>query len=73
MEQELRADFDMQQCLVARKGPPASGTSMIGRALSRALKWPMVDKDEVQEVLGQMRCREWAMVPNRSGGRMTYS
>jgi predicted kinase len=37
--------------LVALRGAPGSGKSTIGAALSRELGWPLVDKDEIQDVL----------------------
>jgi predicted kinase len=37
--------------LVALKGAPGSGKSMLGRALSRHLGWPLVDKDDILDVL----------------------
>jgi predicted kinase len=32
-------------------GPPGSGKSTLGRALSRHLGWPLVDKDDVRDLL----------------------
>ncbi len=34
------------------KGPPGSGKSTLARALSRRLGWPLVDKDDVRDLLG---------------------
>ncbi len=33
------------------KGPPGSGKSTLARALSRRLGWPLVDKDDVRDLL----------------------
>jgi len=37
--------------LVALKGYPGCGKSTVGAALSRQLGWPLIDKDNVQDVL----------------------
>jgi SAM-dependent methyltransferase/predicted kinase len=37
--------------LIAMKGPPGAGKSTISRALSRSLGWPLIDKDDVKDVL----------------------
>jgi predicted kinase len=37
--------------LVAMKGPPGAGKSTVARALSRQLGWPLIDKDDVKDVL----------------------
>ncbi len=37
--------------LVALMGAPGSGKSTLGRALSRRLGWPLVDKDDVRDLL----------------------
>lgn len=37
--------------LVALKGFPGSGKSAIGRAISRQLGWPLVDKDDLLDIL----------------------
>jgi predicted kinase len=40
-----------QLWLVALKGAPGSGKSTLGRALSRHSGWPLVDKDDILDVL----------------------
>jgi predicted kinase len=37
--------------LVAMKGPPGAGKSTVARALSRELGWPLIDKDDVKDIL----------------------
>jgi predicted kinase len=37
--------------LIALKGAPGSGKSTLGRALSRQLGWPLIDKDDVKDLL----------------------
>lgn len=37
--------------LIALMGAPGSGKSTLGRALSRRLGWPLVDKDDVRDLL----------------------
>jgi predicted kinase len=37
--------------LLALKGPAGTGKSTLGRALGRHLGWPVVDKDDVKDVL----------------------
>lgn len=37
--------------LVAMKGPPGAGKSTVARALSRRLRWPLIDKDDVKDIL----------------------
>jgi len=37
--------------LIAFKGPPGAGKSTIARALSKQLGWPLIDKDDVKDVL----------------------
>ena len=36
--------------LVVLKGLPGSGKSTIGRALSKQLRWPLIDKDDVRDL-----------------------
>ena len=38
--------------LVAFKGYPGSGKSTLARAVSRRLGWPLIDKDDVRDLLG---------------------
>jgi predicted kinase len=37
--------------LAAMKGPPGAGKSTVARALSRRLGWPLIDKDDVKDIL----------------------
>jgi hypothetical protein len=37
--------------LIALKGLSASGKSTLGRALSKQLGWPLIDKDDVKDLL----------------------
>jgi predicted kinase len=37
--------------LVALKGMPGSGKSTLGRALSKHLGWPIIDKDDVKDLI----------------------
>ncbi len=37
--------------LIALKGLPGSGKSTLGRALSKQLSWPLLDKDDVKDLL----------------------
>ncbi len=37
--------------LLLMKGPPGSGKSTLARALSRQLGWPLIDKDDVRDLL----------------------
>jgi predicted kinase len=37
--------------LVAMKGPPGAGKSAVARALSGELRWPLIDKDDVKDIL----------------------
>lgn len=37
--------------LIALKGMPGSGKSTLGRALSRRRGWPLIDKDDVKDLL----------------------
>ena len=37
--------------LLAMKGPPGSGKSTLAQALSRRLGWPLIDKDDVRDLL----------------------
>lgn len=39
------------QWLVALKGYPGSGKSTLGRAVSRGLRWPLIDKDDIKDLL----------------------
>lgn len=41
--------------LIAMRGAPGTGKSTLARALSRRLRWPVIDKDDIKDVLdGQM-------------------
>ncbi|KAF8412727.1 hypothetical protein HHK36_000696 [Tetracentron sinense] len=37
------------QVIIAMKGHPGTGKSTLGRALAGALKWPLIDKDDVRD------------------------
>lgn len=37
--------------IVAMKGPPGTGKSALAPALSRQLGWPLIDKDDVEDIL----------------------
>lgn len=37
--------------LLAMRGAPGTGKSTVARALSRRLQWPLIDKDDVKDVL----------------------
>lgn len=37
--------------LIVMKGPPGSGKSTIARALSRRLWYPLIDKDDIRDIL----------------------
>lgn len=37
--------------LLAMQGPPGSGKSTLGQAVSRRLEWPLIDKDDVRDLL----------------------
>jgi shikimate kinase len=37
--------------LIAFKGLAGSGKSMLGRAWSEQLGWPLIDKDDVKDIL----------------------
>ncbi len=39
--------------LLMLKGFPGSGKSTLGRALSRHLHWPLIDKDDVKDMLNE--------------------
>jgi predicted kinase len=39
--------------LLALMGAPGSGKSTLGRALGRTLCWPLIDKDDVRDLLGE--------------------
>jgi predicted kinase len=36
---------------IALKGSPGCGKSTVGRALSRRLSWPLLDKDDIKDIL----------------------
>lgn len=38
-------------CLLLMKGFPATGKSQLAHALSRRLHWPLVDKDDIKDVI----------------------
>ncbi len=38
-------------CFLLMKGPPGSGKSTLARALSWRLGWPLIDKDDIQDLL----------------------
>ncbi len=40
-----------QVWLVAFKGEAGSGKSTLSRALSRRLRWPVIDKDDIRDLL----------------------
>ncbi len=37
--------------IIALKGPAGSGKSSLGRALSKQLGWPIIDKDDIKNIL----------------------
>jgi adenylate kinase family enzyme len=39
------------QIILLLKGHPGSGKSTLGRAISRCLKWPLIDKDDAKDIL----------------------
>jgi predicted kinase len=39
--------------LVLMKGPPGSGKSTLARAVGASLRWPVIDKDDVRDQLGE--------------------
>ena len=45
---------------IALKGLPGCGKSAVGRALSRRLGWPLIDKDDIKDILD-------AQVPDAGG------
>jgi len=49
--------------LVAFKGYPGSGKSTLARAVSRRLGWPLIDKDDVRDLLG---------APSPEAGALAY-
>lgn len=49
--------------LVAFKGYPGSGKSTLARAVSRRLGWPLIDKDDVRDLLG---------APSLEAGALAY-
>jgi predicted kinase len=42
---------DRQMWLLALKGLPGCGKSALGRALSKQLGWPLIDKDDIKDIL----------------------
>lgn len=40
-----------QPCLLLMKGFPATGKSELAHALARRLHWPLVDKDDIKDVI----------------------
>ncbi|MDQ3696090.1 MAG: ATP-binding protein [Chloroflexota bacterium] len=40
--------------LLAMRGAPGTGKSTIARALSRHLRWPVIDKDDIKNVLDDL-------------------
>jgi predicted kinase len=51
--------------LIAMKGPPGSGKSTIARALSKRLAWPLIDKDDIRDLLPDS-----SQTPNFLSGNM---
>lgn len=40
--------------LIAMRGAPGTGKSTIARALSQQLRWPVIDKDDIKDVLDEL-------------------
>ncbi len=36
-------------CLIAMKGHPATGKSLLAQTLARQLRWPLIDKDDIKD------------------------
>ena len=49
MDGDLRSD--VPPSLLLMKGPPGSGKSTLARELGRRLHWPVIDKDDVRDLL----------------------
>ncbi|HLI06573.1 MAG TPA: AAA family ATPase [Ktedonobacteraceae bacterium] len=49
---------------ITLKGSPGCGKSTVGRALSRRLGWPLIDKDDIKDILDEQ-------VPD--SGRLAYA
>lgn len=49
MDGDLRSD--VPPSLLLMKGPPGSGKSTLARELGRRLRWPIIDKDDVRDLL----------------------
>jgi predicted kinase len=48
---DRRCPTTLKLCLLALKGEAGSGKSTLGRALGRRLQWPVVDKDDIRDLL----------------------